>query len=135
MEIKADLKWVDKLQMVARSGNSPAVIMDNIEHGSGATPMQMVLMGVAGCSAMDVVSIMKKKRANMTGFEVNISGNRAEDHPKRFTTVNMEFVFTGKDIKPKDAERAIELSMTKYCSAVASLNATVTHTYRIEEEE
>jgi putative redox protein len=135
MEIKAALKWVDKMQMVARSGKSPAVIMDNVENGSGPTPMQLVLMGVAGCSAMDVVSIMKKKRANMSGFEVNISGDRAEDHPKRFTSINMEFVFTGRDIKPKDAERAIELSITKYCSAVASLNADVTHTYRIEEED
>lgn len=135
MEIKAALKWVDGLQMVGRSGKSPAIIMDNVEQGSGPSPMQLVLIGVAGCSAMDVVSIMKKKRANMTDFEINISGERAEEHPKRYTRINMEFVFSGKAIKPKDAERAIELSITKYCSAVASLNATIEHTYRIIEEE
>ena len=71
----------------------------------------------------------------MTGLEVNISGERAEDHPKRYTKINMEFVFTGNAIKPKDAERSIELSITKYCSAVASLNATVEHTYHIVEKD
>ena len=121
--------------MVGRSGKSPAIIMDNVEQGSGPSPMQLVLMGVAGCTAMDVVSIMKKKRANMTDFEMNISGERAEEHPKRYLRINMEFVFKGKAIKPKDAERSIELSITKYCSAVASLNATIEHTYRIIEEE
>ena len=135
MEMKATLKWVDNMQIVARSGNGPAIIMDNIERGSGPTPMQLLLMGVAGCTAMDVVSIMKKKRAGMTGLEVNISGERAEDHPKRYTKINMEFVFTGNAIKPKDAERSIELSITKYCSAVASLNATVEHTYHIVEKD
>ena len=135
METKATLKWTDGLQMVARTGNGPAIVMDNPEGASGPGPMQLVLMGVAGCSAMDVVSIMKKKRANMTGLEVNITGERAEDHPKRYTKINMEFVFTGKAIKHKDAERSIELSITKYCSAIASLNATVEHTCRIVEGE
>ena len=135
MDTHATLKWTDDLQMVARAGNSPAIVMDSPEGASGPSPMDMVLMGVAGCTAMDVVTIMRKKRANMTGFKMNITGERAEEHPKRYTKINIEFVFTGKSIKPNDAERSIELSVTKYCSAIASLNATVEHTYRIVEKE
>jgi putative redox protein len=91
--------------------------------------MEMVLMGVAGCTAMDVVSILKKKRSSFTDLHVNISGNQAEEHPKRCTDISIEFVVHGKGAKPGDVERSIELSVTKYCSAMASINAEVEHTY------
>jgi putative redox protein len=83
---------------------------------------------------MDVISIMRKKRADVTGFETNITGERAEDHPKRYTKVLIEFVLEGKGITPKDVERAIELSVTKYCSAIASVSAPVETSYRIVEK-
>ena len=131
MAIQAQLKWIDGMQFIARAGDSPAVVIDNPESKGGASPMQMVLIGVAGCIAMDVISILKKKRTAVNDFQVNISGERAEDHPRRYTDIQIEFVLQGKDIKPKAAEQAIQLSETKYCSAIASLNASVESTYRI----
>ena len=131
MAIQAQLNWIDDMQFVARAGDSPAVVIDNPESKGGPSPMQLVLMGVAGCIAMDVISIMRKKRANITDFQVNITGKRAEDHPKRYTNIQTEFVLHGKGITPKAAEQAIQLSETKYCSAIASLNASFESTYRI----
>jgi putative redox protein len=88
-------------------------------------------MGVAGCTAMDVVSILQKKRVNFSGLQINITGERADDHPRRYTRIAIEFVVTGRDIKEKDVERAIELSLTKYCSASASVNAEIASSFRI----
>jgi putative redox protein len=134
MEMKAEVKWTDELQFVARAGSGPAVVLDN-RGRIGPSPMEMVLMGVAGCTAMDVASIMQKKRARMKRFQVNISGERAEQHPRRYTRITIEYLLEGKAIKPKDVEQAIALSETKYCSATASLKASIEHTYRIIEEE
>jgi putative redox protein len=134
MAVKAQIKWTDGMQFIARAGNGPAVVLDSGEGGSGPSPMEMVLIGVAGCSAIDVIMIMKKKRAQVTDFQVNITGERAEEYPKRYTDVHIEFVLQGKDIKPKAVEQAIQLSATKYCGAMASLNAAFKTTYRIVDE-
>jgi putative redox protein len=131
MTVKAQLRWTDGLQFVARAGDSPAVVLDNHEGASGSTPMELFLIGTAGCTAMDVISILKKKRANVADFEVLVSGEQAEEHPRRYTRITIEFVVYGNAVKPADVERAIELSATKYCSAVASLNVEIDHTYRI----
>ena len=135
MITQAQANWTDGLQFVARANNGPAVVLDNPEGGGGATPMELLLISVAGCTGMDVVSIMKKKRANMTHFQVNISGDRADDHPMRYNHIRIEYVVSGKGIKPQDMERSIELSVTKYCGAIASVNATVEHSYRIIENK
>ena len=135
MTINAQLNWIDGMQFIARAGDSPAVVIDNPESKGGPSPMQLVLIGVAGCIAMDVISILQKKRAAVTDFQVHISGERAEDHPKRYTSIQIEFVLHGQGIKPKAAEQAIELSETKYCSAIASLNANVESTYRIVDND
>lgn len=135
MAVHAQLNWTDGFQFVARAENGPGVLLDNLEGGSGPTPMQMFLIGVAGCTGMDVVSILKKKRADISDLQVNISGEQAEDHPKRYTNINIEFVVHGKGVKPQDVERSIELSLTKYCSATASINTKVEHTYRIVEDD
>jgi putative redox protein len=97
--------------------------------------MEMVLMGVAGCTAMDVISIMRKKRTDVTGFQVNISGEQAEDHPKRYTKFHVEYILEGKGLSSKDVERSIELSVTKYCSAIASMSSPVETSYRIVDKE
>ena len=131
MAIKAQLKWTDGMQFVARAGKSPAVVLDSSEGGSGPSPMEMVLIGVAGCTAIDVILIMQKKRAAMTDFQVNITGQRAEEDPKRYTDIQIEFVLYGNDIKPTAVEQAIRLSESKYCGAMASLNAEFETTYRI----
>jgi len=94
--------------------------------------MELLLLGVAGCTAIDVVLIMEKKRARLTRFDVNIVGHRAEMEPSRYTALEIEYVLAGENIKPKGVEQAIALSEEKYCSALASLNASVTHSYRIE---
>ena len=134
MTIKAQIKWTDGMQFIARAGNSPAVVLDSGEGGSGPSPMEMVLMGVAGCSAIDVIMIMGKKRVEVTDFQVNISGERAEEYPQRYTDVHIEYVLQGKNIKSKAVEQAIQLSETKYCGAMASLNADFETTYRIVDE-
>jgi len=134
METNAQVKWIEGLRFVARSGTGPALVTDNGEDAAGPSPMELVLMGVAGCTAMDVISIMQKKRANVTRFEVNVTGERAEEHPKRYTRIIAEYVLYGHDIQPQAVERAIELSEKKYCSAIASLNAQFEHSYRVVEE-
>ena len=134
MTLKAQLKWTEGRQFIARAGKGPAVVLDSGEGGSGPSPMEMVLIGVAGCSAIDVIMIMEKKRARVTDFQINIIGERAEDYPKRYTDIHLEFVLLGKDIKPKAVEQAIQLSETKYCGAMASLNAHFETSYRIVDE-
>ena len=110
MTIQAQVKWIDDLQFVARAGSGPAVVMDTSDSGGGAGPMELILMGTAGCTAMDVITILKKKRLNVTGFEVNISGDRSEEYPKRFTDVTIEYVVYGTDLKPEGVKQAIDLS-------------------------
>jgi putative redox protein len=135
VSLKAQLKWTEGRQFVAQAGGGPAVVIDTRDSASGPSPMEMVLMGVAGCTAFDVLMIMEKKRAQITDFQVNISGQRAEDYPRRFTDIHIEYILYGRGIKPKGVEQAIELSENKYCSATASLSATIHHSYRIIEVE
>jgi len=134
MTLKAQLNWTNGMQFIARAGNGPGVVLDSNEGGSGPSPMEMVLIGIAGCSAIDVIMIMEKKRAQVTGFQVNIAGERAEEYPKRYTDIHIEFVLHGKGLKPKAVEQAIQLSETKYCGAMASLNADFKTSYRIVDE-
>lgn len=133
MAIQAHLKWTDGLQFVARSGEGPAVVLDSSDGASGASPMQLVLMGVAGCTAIDIAVILKKKRVRLTRFEIVITGEQAEDHPRRYTKISIVYMLYGKNIQPKAVEQAIALSEKKYCSAMASLNAEFEHSYRIED--
>ena len=133
MTVKAHLKWTDGLQFVARAGQGPAVILDSRDGASGASPMQLVLMGVAGCTAIDIIVIMNKKRIQLSNFEVIIEGEQAEENPKRYTQMHITYKLKGKGIKPKAVEQAIQLSETKYCSAMASVNAEVKHSYEIVE--
>lgn len=134
MTVKAKIEWKGKMQFVGQADNSPSVTLDDSDGKTGPTPMEMVLMGIAGCTAMDVISIMRKKRAEVTGFQVHITGERAEDHPKRYTKISIEFVLEGKSISPRDVERSIELSATRYCSAIASVSAPVETSYRIVDK-
>lgn len=132
--LQAELRWTESLQFVGRVEKGPAVVIDTAESARGAGPMGLILMGVGGCAAMDVVSILKKRRSPFTALKVTVSGERAPEHPRRYTRIRIDFVVSGRGVKPRDVERAIGLSMSRYCSAVASLNAEVTHTYRIVED-
>ena len=103
----------------------------------GARPLELLLIGLGGCTAMDVISILRKKRQTVSGFEIQLHADRAEEHPKVFTDITINYIFRGRDIDPKAVERAIDLSANKYCSAQAMLAqaANITSTYEILEEE
>lgn len=133
-----EMKQVQGITFAAKAGSNHWVMMDgNPQFGgssAGSTPKELVLMGLAGCTASDVIPILKKKRAPVMGFEVYVTGKERDEHPKIFTEIHVEYVVYGDGINPSDVERAIELSTTKYCSvsAIMSASATLTHSFRIE---
>jgi putative redox protein len=135
------LKWFGKMGFVAKSDSNHAVVMDaSPEVGgenAGSRPMELLLQGLGGCTGMDVVSILQKKRVALDSFAMEIQSERAAEHPKVFTKIHLKFIFNGREIKPKDVERAIELSETKYCSASAMFRHTaeITTSYEIHESE
>jgi putative redox protein len=131
MAIEAQLKWTEGLQFIGRADSGPAVVLDNPKNATGASPMEVLLMGVAGCTGMDVVSILQKKRVKLSGFTVNVRGERADGHPAYYTQLDIEFLVYGEDVSPAAVERAIELSKDKYCGAIASLKAPVQTSYQI----
>lgn len=133
MTIQAHLERVDDTCFVAKSGDGPAYVIDSGEEAGGTTPMQMLLMGIAGCTSIDVNHILAKKRVELVEFEVNIIGEEAVEHPQRFTKLIVEYVFHGKNLRTKALETAIELSETKYCCALASVNAALESSYRVVE--
>ena len=106
-------------------------------HDMGFRPLQLMAIGLAGCTGMDVISILKKKRQEVTQFEVNAEVERASEHPKVFTKIVLAYKVTGKNIDPQALERAVELSETKYCGAQAMLRQTaeITHTITIVQED
>jgi len=102
-------------------GASPQVGGKN----DGFRPMELILVGLASCTAMDVISILRKKKQDITGFRVEVESERAESHPKVFTNIDLHFIVTGRSVDPAAVDRAIELSSTKYCSAQAMLSKAV----------
>jgi putative redox protein len=136
----AKVVWKDGLAFEGSGRSGFTVSLDTIAEeggGSGFSPMELLLVSLAGCTAMDVISILKKKRQNVTGFEVRAHGVRADEHPKIYTDITLEYIVCGCHVDPKAVERAIELSETKYCSVNGMLSkvAQVTTTYRIEEAQ
>lgn len=119
---------VDLAPVFKVDGNPP---VDGLKQG--ASPMQLVAVGLVGCTAMDVISILQKMRQDVTDFEVSFEGERADEHPKVFTHIKVEYVIHGRDIDPEKVEKAINLSSERYCSVQAMLQqaATIEHSYRI----
>ncbi len=105
-------------------------------HNAGFRPMELLLVGFGGCTGMDVISILRKKRQDVSGLEMNVKGEKTEDYPKIYSKVHIEYVVSGKNIQQDAVERAITLSLTKYCSVGATLAkaGTITHSYRIVNE-
>ncbi len=101
----------------------------------GFRPMELLLVGLAGCTAMDVISILQKKRQNVTSFEVKVHAERSTDHPRVFTEILIEYVVTGKGIDPVSVERAVDLSENKYCPAQAMFSKTVKISHKIKVVE
>ena len=135
--LQAKVKWTDGLQFIGESGTGHAVVMDaDAEYGghnTGARPTELVLIGLGGCTGMDVASVLQKKREQVTGVEVNVRGERADAHPKKFTDIRIEFVVSGRNLSEEAVKKAIDLSMEKYCSVKATLEgvAKVSYSYRI----
>lgn len=136
---QARVRLVEGMQFVAESGSGHAIVLDSDPSvggkNTGPRPMELVLMGLAGCTAMDVISILRKKRQPVEGLEVNVQAERAESHPKVYTKIHVEYVVYG-DVDEKAAQHAIELSEGKYCSVAAMLRKTaeITWSYRIERK-
>jgi putative redox protein len=120
----AQIVWEGKdVAFKGTGGSGFSMRFDNPSGPKGASPMEVVAMASGACTAMDVIDILRKKRQDVTGFEVNVLGQRTTEHPMVFTEIDLEYVVTGRNIDPKAVERAIELSLTKYCSVNVSLQA------------
>ncbi|MFA6311382.1 MAG: OsmC family protein [Sterolibacterium sp.] len=137
MECK--VSWFDGMSFVAETGSGHLIAMDGAPEAGGRNlaprPMELVLAGTGGCSAFDVVMILKRGRQDISGCDVVLNGERSDSDPKVFTRIHMHFVVTGKNLKPDAIERAIKLSAEKYCSASIMLakTAKITHDWEIVE--
>ena len=135
--MKARVKWLDNMSFVGESGSGHSVVMDGPPEAGGrdlgVRPMEMLLLGVGGCSSFDVVSILKKSRQAISDCEVAITAERADSEPKVFTKIHLHFLVTGTDLSEKRVETAVSLSAEKYCSASIMLakTADVTHSFEI----
>lgn len=140
--MKARVQWMGPEQMsfVAEADSGHALVMDgSVEIGGrniGPRPMELLLMGLGGCSSIDVVMILQKSRQDIRDCVVEISARRADQEPKVFTEIHLHFVVSGKALDPKRVAHAIDLSAEKYCSASIMLGKTavITHDYEIREE-
>jgi putative redox protein len=134
----ANLVWAGQgLAFRASAGSGFQLRFDNPSGPDAASPMELVALASAGCTASDVISILQKKQQQVIGFEVNVVALRATEYPKIFTEIELEYVVTGHQLDPKAVERAIDLSLTKYCSVNLMLEKAVkiNHRYRIVEVE
>lgn len=135
------VKWNGKRRFVAWDEAGHGVVMDSaVAHngeGTGARPVELVLYALGGCTGMDVISILEKKRQKVTDLELVVTGTQREEHPHIYTEITVEYVVTGTDVDPAAVERAIELSEEKYCSVKGMLGpeVSVTTAYRIIEAE
>jgi len=136
------VKWVGPqgMSFLAETGSGHAVVMDGAPEGGGRNlgprPMEMVLLGTGGCTAYDVVLILKNSGQAITGCEVRLDSERAEKDPKVFTKIHMHFIVRGKGLRAQLVEHAIKRSHEKYCSATKMLESTaeITHDFEIVEE-
>lgn len=141
MFLEAKVSWVAGRQFVGVSGSGHSLVMDTgAEHGgadTAATPMEMVLVAIAGCTGMDVVSLLEKMRVKFTGLEMKIRGERREEHPRVFTKIEVEYIVYGPAVEEAAVKRAIELSQEKYCSVAALIRPAcpVSYTYQIVKTE
>ena len=142
--MECTVRWMGSdagMAFVAESGSGHAVVMDGAPEAGGRNlgfrPMEMLLAGTGGCSAFDVVLILKKGRQDVRGCEVTLSADRAESDPKVFTRIHFHYRVTGRNLKADAVARAIELSKSKYCSAsiMMAKSADITHDFEIVEAD
>jgi putative redox protein len=138
--MKAKVRWVDEVMFLGESGSGHSVLMEGPEssggHNIGIRPMEMLLIGVGGCSSYDVVSILKKARQNVTGCVTELEAERADAVPAVFEKIHLHFRVSGKDLSEKQVAKAVALSAEKYCSATIMLEkggVQITHDFEIVE--
>jgi putative redox protein len=131
------IKWMDNMTFVGETGSGHVVVMSGPpEHGGrniAARPMEMVLLGLGGCTAFDVVSILQKARQAVTGCQVDIDAERAAEIPAVFTRIHVHYAVSGRELSDKQVQRAVELSAEKYCSVTVMLakTAEISHDYKV----
>ena len=139
--MKARIKWVQDVTFLGESGSGHSVVMDGAPDAGGRNlgvrPMEMLLLGLGGCSAFDVVLILRRGRAAVTDCVVDLEAERATTDPKVFTRIVMHYTVTGRALDPKKVERAVQLSAEKYCSASAIMakTAQISHTITIVDSD
>jgi putative redox protein len=139
--LNAKVTYTNGLQFVGEASSGHAIVMDGDTgvggHNTGLRPMELLLVSLGGCTGMDVISIMKKKQQDVTGFEININGQKAENHPKKFTDITIEYIVKGRGISEEALKKSIDLSINKYCSIKAALEGTakISFSYRIIQEQ
>ena len=137
--MKATVKWIDGVSFVGEAESGHAVVLDGPPEAGGRNigmrPMEMVLVGMGGCTAFDVVSILQKARQPVSDCRVELRAERADEIPKVFTRIHVHFVVSGQGLKAAQVERAVKLSAEKYCSASIMLGktASITHDFEIIE--
>lgn len=135
--MKARITWQEGVSFRGETESGHAVLMDGAQEAGGKNlgprPMEMILLGLGGCTAFDVILILRKSRQVVTDCQIEIEAQRALTDPRVFTKIHLHFVVTGKELNPQQVERAINLSAEKYCSASMMLKETVniTHDYEI----
>lgn len=139
--MKARIKWVEDATFVGEAGSGHAVVMDGPPdmggRNLGVRPMEMLLLGMGGCTTFDVVHILKKSREAVTDCVAELSAERAESEPKVFTKIHVHFIVRGKELKDAKVKKAVELSAEKYCSAsimLGNAGVEITHDYEIIAE-
>lgn len=138
--MKCKVTWFDGMSFIGETESGHAIVMDGAPDAGGRNlgprPMETVLAGTGGCTAFDVVLILKRSRQEVTGCHIELDADRADTDPKVFTRIHMHFVVRGRNLKPSLVENAIKLSHQKYCSASIMLakTAEITHDYEIVEE-
>lgn len=134
--MQASLNWQGNLKFIGKADSGHEITIDGPPaiggENAGMRPMEMILLGVGGCSAMDVMHILKKARQDVTDCRIELSGTRAETDPKVFTDIHLHFVVTGNELSAKHVARAVSLSAEKYCSASIMLQASVNITHSHE---
>lgn len=136
----ARVTLVEGMQFVGKADSGHAVVMDAPASVGGSDsasrPMELLLTAFGGCTGMDVISILRKKKQNVSRLEMNVKGEQAENHPHMYTAIHIEYVITGEEVSEDAVKRAIELSLEKYCSVGATLGkaAKITHSYKIIPE-
>jgi putative redox protein len=139
--MKAIVKQIEGCSFIGKADSNHWVSIDTKKEVSGsdaaAHPMELVLLSLGSCTGCDVISILQKKKVPLQDFEIYIDAERAEEHPRVFTKIHLEFVFVGTGLNPTHLERAIELSQQKYCPVSAMLRPSVpiTTSYRIVEKK